>query len=162
MTVNVHLGDEQGLDRSRRYLRPVARLQLPDEPDLVHVAVYEWLPMFEAWATGPAICGRSTTQGPLPDGTEATCSACLAYQPKYQMMMQPTQTPLAQNALSQQVRAAVKESGLKQAWIAERLGITQKYLSQLLTGHAPISLEWAEKILPLCGKRIRIVIEEAA
>ncbi|MEU6365795.1 helix-turn-helix transcriptional regulator [Streptomyces sp. NPDC046931] len=162
MTVNVNLGDEQGLDRTRRYLRPVARLRLPDEPDLVHLAVYEWLPMFEAWATGPAICGRSTAQGPLPDGTEATCRACLAYQPKYQMMMRPTQTPVVQKALNEQVRAAVKESGLKQAWIAERLDITQKHLSQLLTGHAPMSLEWAEKIFFLCGKRIRIAIEEAA
>ncbi|OMI34350.1 hypothetical protein [Streptomyces sparsogenes] len=102
MTVNVHLGDEQGLDRSRRYLRPVARLQLPDEPDLVHLAVYEWLPMFDAWATGPAICGRSTAQGPLTESVEATCASCLAYEPKYRTaldrqagVMRTTQVPAA-------------------------------------------------------------------
>lgn len=89
MTVNVHLGDEQGLDRSRRYLRPVARLPLPDEPDLVHLAVYEWLAMFEAWATGPALCGRSTEQGPLAEGTDATCVNCLAWKPKYERMLSP-------------------------------------------------------------------------
>ncbi|MTE20292.1 hypothetical protein F0L17_14475 [Streptomyces sp. TRM43335] len=84
MSVDVHYGDKQGLDRTRRYLVPVARLPLPDEPDLVHLALYQWLPQFDAWATGPSICGRSTTQGPLPDGTAITCPACEEHRPDYE------------------------------------------------------------------------------
>ncbi|MFI0822242.1 helix-turn-helix domain-containing protein [Streptomyces sp. NPDC021098] len=67
----------------------------------------------------------------------------------------------AQDSLHEQVRAAVKASGLKQVWIAERLSTSEKHLSQLLTGRAPMSLEWAEQILALCGKRVRIIVEEA-
>lgn len=72
------------LDRSRRYLVPVARLPLPDQPNLVHLSVYEWLPQFQEWATGLALCGYSTTQGALPDGIEITCPECLAYKPSYE------------------------------------------------------------------------------
>jgi hypothetical protein len=74
----------QSLDRSRRYLAPVARLDLPDQPDVIHLSVYEWLPGFQEWATGPALCGYSTTQGALPVGTQATCAGCLDYQPRYE------------------------------------------------------------------------------
>lgn len=76
---------EQGLDRSRRYLVPVARLQLPDQPDLVHLARYEWLPRFEEWATwSTALCGHSTEQGALPDDTVVTCQDCLGYKASYE------------------------------------------------------------------------------
>lgn len=72
------------LDTTRRYLVPVARLQLPDEPDLVHLSLYEWLPKWEEWATGWALCGTSAEQGALPKGTEVTCPDCQRYAPKYQ------------------------------------------------------------------------------
>ncbi|MFB7738288.1 hypothetical protein ACFC08_28650 [Streptomyces sp. NPDC056112] len=81
------------LDPTRRYLRPVARLPLPDQPDVVHLAVYEWLPMFEAWATGMALCGYSTRQGPLPEGTVVTCARCLEWQPKCERMLAPGYRP---------------------------------------------------------------------
>lgn len=93
MSVSVHLGDEQGLDRSRRYLRPVARLDLPGEPDDTHWAVYQWLPRLEAWATGTALCGYSTQQGPLPEGTAVTCVNCKVYLPTYERMLDPTHVP---------------------------------------------------------------------
>lgn len=73
------------LDRSRRYLVPVARLDLPGQPDVVHLSVYEWLDGFQEWATGIALCGYSTTQGALPDGTEVTCDNCLNYKPTYEV-----------------------------------------------------------------------------
>jgi hypothetical protein len=87
VSVDVHLGDEQGLDRSRRYLRPVRATVISDDPDGVHLALYTWLPTFEAWATGPGICGESMQQGPLPEGTEVTCAACLKWQPKYELIL---------------------------------------------------------------------------
>ncbi|MGW7288971.1 hypothetical protein ACWGH4_26205 [Streptomyces sp. NPDC054847] len=78
---------QTALDPELRYIVPVAHLQLPDEPDLVHLSLYEWLPRWEEWATGLALCGRSTEQGALPEGTEATCSYCEAYRPRYQAVL---------------------------------------------------------------------------
>lgn len=75
------------LDKKRRYLRPVQATIISDDPDGVHLAVYEWLPMFDAWATGPALCGESMRQGPLPEGTEVTCGRCLDWQPEYEQML---------------------------------------------------------------------------
>lgn len=88
-TVDVHLGDKQSLDRSGRYLRPVARLPLDGEPEDTHWAVYEWLPQCEAWATGPAICGYSTKQGPLSEGTVVTCHGCETLRPDYERYLSP-------------------------------------------------------------------------
>lgn len=83
---------ETAEDRDRRYLVPVARLNLAGQPDLIHLSVYQWLPAFQAWATGMAICGYSTQQGALPDAT-VTCSDCLAYQPRYERMLAPGYRP---------------------------------------------------------------------
>ena len=83
----------EDLDKERRHLVPVARLDLTGQPDVVHLAVYEWLSMFDEWATGPALCGYSTQQGPLPDGTVATCRACLEWKPRYERMLVPGYRP---------------------------------------------------------------------
>ena len=95
MSVDVHFGDEEGLDRSRRYLRPVASLDLPGVPDPAetHWSVYEWLPAFEAWATGMSLCGSSMRQGPLPEGTVVTCPQCEEWRPKYERMLAPGSRP---------------------------------------------------------------------
>ncbi|NUS82714.1 MAG: hypothetical protein HOY75_08170 [Streptomyces sp.] len=166
MSVDVHQGDKEGLDRARRYLRPVGRLRLPEEPDLVHLSLYEWLAQFEAWATGLALCGRSTSQGPLPDGTEVTCQSCLAYQPKYQTVLDlesglsrvPASGPAVRTSLLVQVQSAVRESGLKQKWIAQQLHIGEKHLSQVLNGRVSMTLEWAERILGLCGMELVVTV----
>ncbi|MCX4885923.1 hypothetical protein [Streptomyces sp. NBC_00847] len=81
------------LDKTRRYLRPVKATCISDDPDGVHLAVYSWLPMFDAWATGPGICGESMSQGPLPEGAAVTCASCLAYQPKYERYLAPGYQP---------------------------------------------------------------------
>lgn len=81
------------LDKTRRYLRPVAATIISDDPDGVHLAVYEWLPMFEEWATGPGLCGESMKQGPLPEGTQVTCARCLEWRPKYERMLAPGYRP---------------------------------------------------------------------
>lgn len=166
--VQAAVSETTGLDKARRYLRPVAHLKLPDEPDLVHLSLYEWLPSFEAWATGLALCGRSTSQGPLREGTEVTCPSCQTYEPSYQtaldlqagltMRTVPEPVPIAQGDLHIQVRAAVRESGLKQKWMADRLHVSDKHLSQLLTGRVALTLDWAERILALCGMELVVSV----
>ncbi|MEU5043207.1 hypothetical protein [Streptomyces griseorubiginosus] len=89
MSVDVHLGDQEGLDRDRRYLRPVAEY----DSDEVHLSVYSWLESFEAWATGMSLCGGSMRQGPLPEGTAVTCSGCLEWRPKCERMLAPDYDP---------------------------------------------------------------------
>lgn len=81
------------LDPRRRYLRPVRATAISDDPDSVHLAVYQWLPMFEEWATGPGLCGESMRQGPLPEGTEVTCARCEEWRPKYERMLAPGYRP---------------------------------------------------------------------
>jgi hypothetical protein len=76
------------LDRARRYLKPVPRLQLPDEPDDVHLALYGWEDRLEGWvAWSTALCGRSTEQGDLPMDAGVTCAGCLTYQPQYEAVL---------------------------------------------------------------------------
>lgn len=155
-----------GLDKTRRYLRPVARLRLPEEPDLVHLSVYEWLTSFQAWATGPALCGRSTSQGPLPSGTEVTCPSCLAYRPKYETALDLQAGSLrtrvaevtAEGTLLEQVQKVVKASGLKQKWIAQQLHTGEKHLSHLLNGRVTMTLAWAERIVNLCGMELVVAV----
>ncbi|MFD3568484.1 helix-turn-helix domain-containing protein [Streptomyces sp. NPDC058667] len=54
------------------------------------------------------------------------------------------------------VRTALHDKGISQAEAARRLGLSTKYMSQMLTGRAPLTLTWAEQILALCGKRLTI------
>ncbi|MGW2520504.1 hypothetical protein ACWC09_26515 [Streptomyces sp. NPDC001617] len=78
-----------GLDKTRRYLRPVRAMPISDDPDGVHLAVYQWIPMFEEWATGPGLCGESMRQGALPEGTVVTCARCEEWRPKYERYLAP-------------------------------------------------------------------------
>ena len=101
------------LDKTRRYLRPVQATIISDDPDGVHLAVYSWLPMFDAWVTGPGICGESMRQGPLPGGTTVTCYDCLKWQPKYERMLSPgyrreDDDPEALRARLERLRAEVR------------------------------------------------------
>lgn len=89
MTVDVHLGDAEGLDRQRGYLRPVAEYDTGE----VHLSVYQWLDQFEAWVTGSGLCGRSMRQGPLPDGTSVSCEDCEGWRPRYERMLAPGYDP---------------------------------------------------------------------
>lgn len=102
------------LDKSRRYLRPVRATIISDDPDGVHLAVYSWLPMFEAWATGPGLCGESMQQGPLPDGTKVTCSRCLEWRPKYERMLAPGYRPEDDDPEVLRRRAETAEAALAQ------------------------------------------------
>ncbi|MER7623899.1 helix-turn-helix transcriptional regulator [Streptomyces sp. NPDC126503] len=67
-------------------------------------------------------------------------------------MTQPTAT----DDLRVIVRTTLHDKGISQAEAARRLGLSAKYMSQMLTGRAPLTLGWAEKILALCGKRLAV------
>ncbi|MGV9278109.1 hypothetical protein [Streptomyces griseosporeus] len=84
---------ETELDKTRRYLRAVAPLDLPGVPAETHWSVYQWLPAFEAWATGISLCGQSMRQGPLPAGTTVSCMQCEEWRPRYERMLAPGYRP---------------------------------------------------------------------
>lgn len=63
----------------------------------------------------------------------------------------------AEESMRAQVRAALKTAGLSQAEVCRQLGLSTKHLNQMLTGVAPLSLSWAERILPLCGMRLVVL-----
>jgi transcriptional regulator with XRE-family HTH domain len=62
----------------------------------------------------------------------------------------------AQAQLRQQTRAALAEAGLSQAEASRRLGVSTKHLSHMLTGRAPLTLDWAERLLALCDHRLLV------
>ncbi|MCX4911861.1 hypothetical protein [Streptomyces sp. NBC_00878] len=103
------------LDKTRRYLRPVHATIISDDPDGVHLAVYSWLEMFDAWATGPGICGESMMQGPLPEGTAVTCQACEKWRPKYERMLAPGYRREDDDPEALRKRAEAAEDQVKQA-----------------------------------------------
>ncbi|WP_329474300.1 hypothetical protein OIE75_41030 (plasmid) [Streptomyces sp. NBC_01723] len=105
----------KALDPSRRYLRPVAPLPLPGVEDVTHWSVYQWLPMFEAWATGMSLCGASMRQGPLPEGTTVTCEGCEAYRPEYERMLAPGYRPEDDDLEALRKRAETAEGQVRQA-----------------------------------------------
>lgn len=61
-----------------------------------------------------------------------------------------------QDALRAEVRAALAARGISQASAARQLGLTQKHVSQMLTGRATLTIAWADRILALCGLRLQI------
>lgn len=68
----------------------------------------------------------------------------------------------AEESLRAQVRAALEATRISQAAAARELGVSTKHLCQMLTGRAPLSLEWAEQILALCEMRVEVVVLKGA
>ncbi|MGW1246958.1 helix-turn-helix domain-containing protein [Streptomyces sp. NPDC002535] len=54
------------------------------------------------------------------------------------------------------VRTALHDKHISQAEAARQLGLSTKHMSHMLTGKAPLTLDWAEQLLALCGKRLTI------
>lgn len=52
------------------------------------------------------------------------------------------------------LRAAIADAGVNQAFVARALGVTQKHVSHMLTGRAAISVERAEQIALVCGRSL--------
>jgi len=121
------------LDPKRRYLVPVARLQLPGEPDLVHLSLYEWLPRWEEWATGLALCGASAEQGALPDGTAVTCPDCQRYRPKYQATLDAQHRAADARIQSRQERDAAEDTPENGAWFTVWLEGNWPWISKKMT-----------------------------
>ncbi|MFD9444976.1 helix-turn-helix domain-containing protein [Streptomyces sp. NPDC060001] len=62
----------------------------------------------------------------------------------------------AEDQLRSHTRAALQAAGISQAEVCRQIGCSTKYLSQMLTGHATLTLTWAEGILGLAGQRLVI------
>ena len=62
----------------------------------------------------------------------------------------------AEEQLRAHTRAALEAAGLSQAEVARQLGLSTKHLCQMLTGHATLTLTWAEGILGLAGHSLVI------
>ncbi|MEU1010042.1 helix-turn-helix transcriptional regulator [Streptomyces sp. NPDC005890] len=65
----------------------------------------------------------------------------------------------AEQELRVQVKAALLTARISQAEIARRLDLSTKHLSHMFTGRAPLTLDWAERILAHCGMRIVIGLQ---
>ncbi|MGW0312049.1 helix-turn-helix domain-containing protein [Streptomyces flavidovirens] len=63
-------------------------------------------------------------------------------------------TARQEEVLRIQVRAALDMTHISQASAARQLGLSTKHMSQMLTGRATLTLDWAEQILALCGMRL--------
>ncbi|MET9521485.1 helix-turn-helix domain-containing protein [Streptomyces coeruleorubidus] len=66
---------------------------------------------------------------------------------------------VADRELRVQVKAALLANDISQAEAARRLELSTKHMSQMLTGRAPLTLTWAERILALCGMRLVIGLQ---
>ncbi|MFJ7990268.1 hypothetical protein [Streptomyces sp. NPDC096351] len=134
------------LDPQRHYLVPVARLELPNEPDVVHWALLRWMPAYETWATGMALCGHSAKQGPLPDATEVTCARCAGLRPDYERYIAPGYDPAEDDprALRARLRLAQQHAhsvDAERAEAAARLLETQAALERANARTARIHAE---------------------
>jgi plasmid maintenance system antidote protein VapI len=54
------------------------------------------------------------------------------------------------------LREIVRECGLKQAFIADRVGVTEKHLSQLLLGRVTLTVDWVQRIVDVCRQPLRL------
>lgn len=62
----------------------------------------------------------------------------------------------AEEGLRTLVRSVLADAGLSQAAVADRLNLSTKHLSQMMTGRAHLTLWWAEQILALCGRHLEL------
>jgi plasmid maintenance system antidote protein VapI len=62
----------------------------------------------------------------------------------------------AEDDLRTHVRTELTKAKISQAEACRQLGCSTKHMNQMLMGHKPLSLDWAERILALCGKRLVI------
>jgi plasmid maintenance system antidote protein VapI len=67
----------------------------------------------------------------------------------------------SEDRLRIEVRRAIADAGLTQRAIANELGLTEKHVSQMLTGKAHLSLDWADRIAKLCGRRVSVKLTSA-
>lgn len=66
------------------------------------------------------------------------------------------------DTLRTEIQNLIKTSGLKQIWIAEQLGVSQKHLSQMLRGTVAMTLDWAQRIAKACGHEVTVTVTPVA
>lgn len=67
--------------------------------------------------------------------------------------------PSTEEHLRAHVRSTLGRANLSQAEAARSLGISTKHMCQMLTGRATLTLDWADRIVGLCGKRLVITVK---
>lgn len=67
----------------------------------------------------------------------------------------------AEDDLRTHVRTELAKAKISQAEACRRLGCSTKYMNQMIKGHAPLTIGWAERILALCGKRLVVTVRRA-
>lgn len=66
---------------------------------------------------------------------------------------------MAHEILRAAVRQLIADSGLKQTWIADKLGITEKHLSSVLTGRTGLGIDLVHRIVSVCHVPLNLVLE---
>ncbi|MEU9014289.1 helix-turn-helix transcriptional regulator [Streptomyces sp. NPDC048479] len=64
----------------------------------------------------------------------------------------------AEDSLRTQVRAALDHARVSQAEACRQLDLSTKHMSEMLTGKATLTLDWAERIADLCDMRIEVLV----
>jgi plasmid maintenance system antidote protein VapI len=54
------------------------------------------------------------------------------------------------------LRQCIAETGMSQIELADVINVTPKHLSQLLTGGANLTVQWATRIAEACGRTLVI------
>lgn len=64
----------------------------------------------------------------------------------------------AEDALRTQVQTALAAAHISQAEACRQLGLSTKHMCHMLTGKAPLTLDWAQRIAALCGRRVEVYV----
>jgi predicted XRE-type DNA-binding protein len=65
----------------------------------------------------------------------------------------------AKESLRAQINYLLSASGIKQIWIAQQLHVSEKHLSQMLTGQIELTPDWAQRIAALCGHTVTVAVQ---
>lgn len=65
----------------------------------------------------------------------------------------------AKESLRAQINYLLGASGIKQIWIARQLNVSEKHLSQMLTGQIELTPDWAQRIAALCGHTVTVAVQ---
>jgi len=72
---------------------------------------------------------------------------------------QPWQS--SERQVREAIRSALDASGMTQVEFAARVGISEKHMSQVLTGKAGLPLDLADRLLNALGRRMKVGVTEA-
>ncbi len=65
----------------------------------------------------------------------------------------------AEDQVRAAIRGALDVAGITQTELARRIGMSQKHVSQVLTGKTGLSLALADRMLAAIGSRLRMTVE---